>query len=384
MNSKKNEPPEEKDIVVKQTLTSGPLFSELLERYNKENITIGVIGSHSALDVLDGAKREGFRTLVVCEKGREEPYIRFKRIIDEIITLDHFSDIFNIQDDLINKNTIFIPNRSFTVYCGANRIERGFRVPIFGSRNLLGVEERVGPHNYYQILDQATIKYPRVYNSPDEIDGPVIVKMPHAKQRVERGFFIAKNKEDFEKEFEKRVIEGIIKIDDLKEASIEEFVSGVPFNFNFFYSPLFDRVELMGIDRRFVTDLDGIVRIPAEQQLKLGLKEEMKEIGNFAVTLRESMLRYVFPMGDYFVEATKKLYPPGIIGPFALQTMVTKDYEFKVFDVSMRMGGGTNSFMGIGSNYSSIYWGEPVSAGRRVAMEIKFAVKQQRLAYIVT
>ncbi|MHA1203529.1 MAG: DUF1297 domain-containing protein [Candidatus Heimdallarchaeaceae archaeon] len=384
MNSKKNDPLEEKDIVVKQTLTSGPLFSELLERYNKENITIGVLGSHSALDVLDGAKREGFRTLVVCEKGREEPYIRFKRIIDEIITLNHFSDIFDIQDDLINKNTIFVPNRSFTVYCGANRIERGFRVPIFGSRNLLGVEERVGPHNYYQILDQATIKYPRVYNSPDEIDGPVIVKMPHAKQRVERGFFIAKNKEDFEKEFEKRVIEGIIKIDDLKEASIEEFVSGVPFNFNFFYSPLFDRVELMGIDRRFVTDLDGIVRITAEQQLKLGLKEEMKEIGNFAVTLRESMLRYVFPMGDYFVEATKKLYPPGIIGPFALQTMVTKDYEFKVFDVSMRMGGGTNSFMGIGSNYSSIYWGEPVSAGRRVAMEIKFAVKQQRLAYIVT
>ncbi|MHA1954119.1 MAG: DUF1297 domain-containing protein, partial [Candidatus Heimdallarchaeaceae archaeon] len=164
----------------------------------------------------------------------------------------------------------------------------------------------------------------------------------------------------------------------------EEFVSGVPFNFNLFYSPLHNRVELLGIDRRFVTDLDGITRIPANQQLKLELEEEMKEIGNYAVTLRESMLRYVYPMGDRFIEATKHLYPPGIIGPFALQTMITKNYEFIVFDVSMRMGGGTNSFMGIGSQYSAVYWGEPVSAGERVGMEIKFAIEQKRLQYIVT
>ncbi|MHA1260418.1 MAG: DUF1297 domain-containing protein, partial [Candidatus Heimdallarchaeaceae archaeon] len=133
-----------------------------------------------------------------------------------------------------------------------------------------------------------------------------------------------------------------------------------------------------------VTDLDGIVRIPANQQLKLELEEEMKEIGNYAVTLRESMLRYVFPMGDRFVQATKKLYPPGIIGPFALQTMITKNYEFVVFDVSMRMGGGTNSFMGIGSQYSAVYWGEPVSAGRRVSMEIKNAIDKNRLLQILT
>ena len=89
-------------------------------------------------------------------------------------------------------------------------------------------------------------------------------------------------------------------------------------------------------------------------------------------------------MGDRFIDATKHLYPPGIIGPFALQTMITKNYEFIVFDVSMRMGGGTNSFMGIGSQYSAVYWGEPVSAGKRVGMEIKIAIEQKRLQYIVT
>ncbi len=355
-----------------------------IHQYDKEKITIGVLGSHSALDVLDGAKREGFETVVICEKGREGPYERFERIIDKMILLDKFADIYAVQNQLEEKNTIFVPNRSFFVYCGKEEIEKKFKIPLFGSRRLLKVEERTGEHNYYKILKKAKIKYPRVYEKPEDIESPIIVKMPHATQKVERGFFVAKNKEDFEKEFEKRVKEGIIKKEDLKEASIEEFVPGVPFNFNLFYSPTYDRVELLGIDRRWVTDLDGIVRLPYKQQEKLALEEEYKEIGNFAVTLRESMLRYVFPMGDGFVEAAKEFYPPGIIGPFALQTMITKNYDFVVFDVSMRMGGGTNSFMGRGSQYSWVFWGEPVSAGRRVAMEIKRAIRKGMLDKVTT
>ncbi|MHA1667390.1 MAG: formate--phosphoribosylaminoimidazolecarboxamide ligase family protein [Candidatus Heimdallarchaeaceae archaeon] len=360
------------------------MIEEIIQNYDIKNITIAVLASHSALDVLDGAKRFGFNTIAICEKGREEPYNRFQRIVDEMIVLEKYSEIFSIQDELKKKNCIFVPNRSFVVYCGFERIEKEFEIPLFGSRLLLKVEERTGDDNYYKILDEAKIRYPKVYSSPKEIDGPVICKIPHAKQRVERGFFIAKNIENFEKELEKRIQKGIILEEDLEEASLEEYIVGVPFNFNLFYSPIFKRNELLGIDRRFVTDLDGIVRIPANQQLKLELEEEMKEIGNYAVTLRESMLRYVFPMGDRFVQATKKLYPPGIIGPFALQTMITKNYEFVVFDVSMRMGGGTNSFMGIGSQYSAVYWGEPVSAGRRVSMEIKNAIDKNRLLQILT
>ncbi|MCE7740877.1 MAG: formate--phosphoribosylaminoimidazolecarboxamide ligase family protein [Candidatus Heimdallarchaeota archaeon] len=360
------------------------MIQELIKQYDYENISVGVIGSHSALDILDGAKKTRFKTTVICEKGREEPYTRFDRIIDNLIILDKFSDIYSIQEELREENCIFVPNRSFAVYCNTNRIEKEFRVPLFGSRELLKVEERVGLHNYYEVLDAAKIKYPKTFKNPEEIDCPVICKMPHAKLEVERGFFVAKDKENFFEEFNKRVENGTIRRGDLSKASIEEFISGVTFNFNIFYSPIYNRTELIGIDRRFVTDLDGIVRLPAEQQLQLELEEEMKEIGNYAVTLRESMLRHVFPMADDFVKATKKLYPPGIIGPFALQTMITKDYEFIVFDVSMRMGGGTNSFMGTGSQYSAVYWGEPISAGKRVGMEIRRAVEQNRLQYIVT
>ncbi|MEX0854191.1 MAG: DUF1246 domain-containing protein, partial [Nitrosopumilaceae archaeon] len=40
-------------------------------------LKIGVLGSHSALEVMDGAKDEDFKTIVICQKGRDTPYRRF-------------------------------------------------------------------------------------------------------------------------------------------------------------------------------------------------------------------------------------------------------------------------------------------------------------------
>ena len=37
-------------------------------------LTIATLGPHSALDVCEGAKKEGLKTLVVCQKGREKTY----------------------------------------------------------------------------------------------------------------------------------------------------------------------------------------------------------------------------------------------------------------------------------------------------------------------
>ncbi|HPP45104.1 MAG TPA: DUF1246 domain-containing protein, partial [Methanomassiliicoccaceae archaeon] len=52
---------------------------ELLEHYDIDKVKIGVIGSHSALDTCDGAVEEGFRTLAVCQEGRDVPYSRYFR-----------------------------------------------------------------------------------------------------------------------------------------------------------------------------------------------------------------------------------------------------------------------------------------------------------------
>jgi 5-formaminoimidazole-4-carboxamide-1-(beta)-D-ribofuranosyl 5'-monophosphate synthetase len=47
--------------------------------------TIATLGSHCALQVLKGAKDEGFDTVLVCEKKRESLYRRFNFIYKIIL-----------------------------------------------------------------------------------------------------------------------------------------------------------------------------------------------------------------------------------------------------------------------------------------------------------
>ena len=70
----------------------------IVSRYDTKNVTIGALGSHSALEVMDGAKDEGIRTVCICQKGRDLPYRRFSRLTDEIILLDKFSDVLNREN----------------------------------------------------------------------------------------------------------------------------------------------------------------------------------------------------------------------------------------------------------------------------------------------
>jgi 5-formaminoimidazole-4-carboxamide-1-(beta)-D-ribofuranosyl 5'-monophosphate synthetase len=46
-------------------------IKEVLKEYDLGKAKLGMIASHSALDVCDGAIEEGFETLVICQKGRE-------------------------------------------------------------------------------------------------------------------------------------------------------------------------------------------------------------------------------------------------------------------------------------------------------------------------
>ena len=39
-------------------------IKKILEKYDKNDITIGVLGGHSALDVCHGAKKLGFKTVI--------------------------------------------------------------------------------------------------------------------------------------------------------------------------------------------------------------------------------------------------------------------------------------------------------------------------------
>ena len=73
--------------------------------------SVATLGSHCSLQVLKGAKDEGYKTILVCEKKREKLYRRFP-FIDELIVVEKFSEILNqdIQNKLNEQNAILIPH----------------------------------------------------------------------------------------------------------------------------------------------------------------------------------------------------------------------------------------------------------------------------------
>jgi 5-formaminoimidazole-4-carboxamide-1-(beta)-D-ribofuranosyl 5'-monophosphate synthetase len=360
-------------------------IKEIVREYDPKQVRIGVLGSHSALEIASGAKQEGFETVVACQKGREKTYTKYYgNLFDQVIMLDKFADITSPSNvkKLAALNTVFVPNRSFSVYAGYEAIEEKFAVPLMGNRAMLRTEERNTPRNQLYLLQKAKIATPKTFKSPEEIDRLAIVKVPEKERAIERAFFYASSPEEYEKTAEKRIKQGIITREALQQAIIEEYVIGAKFNANLFWSPLTNEIDLLGFDRRIQTDLDGILDLPAQEQLELNIPTQNIEIGHMGATMRESQIEKIFEAAEKFVETCKKEYPPGMIGLFALQGAITKDLEFYVFDVSPRVPGCP--CVEPTSPYMKYKYGVEVGPGKRVAMEIKRAIKANRLADVVT
>ncbi len=360
-------------------------MKEMVRGFKPKKPRIGMLGSHSALEIASGAKQESFETVVVCEKGREQTYAKYYRnLFDHVIVLDRFADIVGdkAQKKLKSLDTIFVPSRSFSVYAGYDAIEKRFMVPLMGNRALLRTEERNTPKNQLYLLKKAGILTPRVFESPDEIDRLSIVKVTEKERTIERAFFYASSPAEYEKKVKDRVRKGIITREAVEQAIIEEYVLGAKFNANYFWSPLTDEIDLLGFDRRIQTDLDGVLDLPAQEQLELNVSTQNIEIGHQGATMRESQLEKIFEAAERFVKVCKKEYPPGMIGLFALQGAVTKDLKFYVFDVSPRVPGCP--CVEPTSPYMKYKYGTEVGPGRRVAMEIKSAMKEGRLSDVLT
>ena len=384
-------------------------ISSLLAGYDQKHLTVGVLGGHSALDVAHGAKKYGFGTVCIARKGREKTYEKYFQVkkgrkgaraqtgcIDDTIVVDKFEDVLQqkIQEKLQKMNTIFVHNRYFWVYFpDYKKVEEEFRVPIFGSRHLMMLEERDQPYNQYHLLRDAGIRTPKLYKGAKDIDlgRMVIVKAREAQRRYERGFFMA-TATDFDERVSAHIASGMISSDAMDDATIEEFVVGAPVNFNFFYSPLTGELELLGTDTRRQTNLDGFLRMTAEDQIwaKQFTSVKMVETGHIAVTVKESLLEKAFELGEKFVAQCKKLpkkFDPtgkGIIGPFALQgAVVTEDgkEDIVIFDVSFRIPGSPGTFA---TPYTRYLYGEAMSVGERIGMELKAAVGEGRLEEVVT
>ena len=78
----------------------------------------------------------------------------------------------------------------------------------------------------------------------------------------------------------KQEITATIDQESLDGARIEKYVIGPVFNLNFFYSPLEEdmpKLELLGVDWRFESSLDGHVRLPAPQQMTMPAHQQIQK-----------------------------------------------------------------------------------------------------------
>ncbi|MCW4020691.1 MAG: formate--phosphoribosylaminoimidazolecarboxamide ligase [Candidatus Bathyarchaeota archaeon] len=350
-------------------------ISALVNSYDKDSITIGTLGSHSALNIFKGAKEEGFRTVCVCRKDREIVYRKFP-LVDEFICIEDFDNLLDdeVQERLRRWNTILVPHGSFNAYVSMEALLNDLHVPMFGNRRLLRWEiDREKQRNW---LQRAGLTLPRTFTDPGEIDGLAIAKFPGA--RGGKGYFLAESPESFMRKAEDMIKQGHIEQDDLKNMHLQEYVLGVNVYLQYFSSPLNDDVELLGMDKRYESTVDTIGRIPANEQLQIDLSPTYTIVGNIPLTLRESLLPEVLTMGDSVAKVSKEIAPPGVIGPFCLETIITDKTEIYTFEISARIVAGSN--VGIGTSpYAYLKYGGGMYMGRRIAREIRNGIETGRL-----
>ena len=381
-----------------------------------------------------------------------------------ILILDNYSDIVKYADELVDLECMQITNRAFAVYVGGDEycsvIENKYGVPILGSRNLLKIENRGElQKDYYWFAEKAGIPTPKSYKYKATkngiefkvpIDEPMILKAEHAHRAFEREFIFAADSSDLEEKVAKEFKAGNLSQEALENGRVEQIVLGPHANFNFFFSPLDAKSDwgdvekwysklynvnkeetriclanqFLSIDERRETILDGLKRLPTDVQNKIKKVPSFEVTAHAILSLRESLLKDLHRYAVRFLLACREHAPPGIVGPWCLQTLITWDrvskYELKptmkldftggveakkmvdyglydvpdkrdpymhipvTQDVALRHGGGTNVHMGLGAQYANAKYKRRLSTGDRIGMEIKRALKAKQLHELVT
>jgi len=338
---------------------------------------ITTLGSHCALQVLKGAKDEGLKTILICEKKRERLYRRFE-FIDEFILVDSFLDVLDQKYSYVleQNNAVLVPHGTLISQMSSEQIE-SFKTPVFGNKWILRWESNRELKE--KLMHEAKLDVPRSISNPKEINSLVIVKRQGAAGG--KGYFLATNEAEYNNKRDKLIKEGTISCDE--KLYIQEYASGVLAYLQTFYSPLKEELEFFGVDKRHESDIEGLARIPAPQQMKVEDTPSFNVIANSPLVLRESLLDEVYSMGERFVEASKKLVNPGMNGPFCIEGVYDENGNFRTFEFSARIVAGTNIFMN-GSPYTTLMYDEPMSMGRRIAREIKNADSSNEIDKITT
>jgi len=354
-------------------MVSRKSIATMLEDY--QDIVVATVCSHTSLQIFHGARQEGFRTLGIAVGQKPRFYDAFPLAKpDEFLVFDSYEDILDRADDLVARQIVTVPHGSFVEYMGAANFGK-LAVPTFGNRQVLAWE--ADREKQREWLSSAGIDMPGKIDRPGDIDRPVFVKYYGAKGG--RGSFIAKNQEDFKESIRPGM-----------KYAIQEYIVGTRYYIHYFYSPLSEggfrlsrgSLEMLGIDRRDEANIDEMYKLGAQEALrKIGLLPTFVVTGNMPIVLRESLLPAAFDMGERAVEKSIELFG-GMIGPFCLETIVTDQLRFKVFEISTRIVAGTNLFIS-GSPYADMVE-QGMSTGRRIARELRIGQKLGRLDAILS
>ena len=351
-------------------------IKDMLSSYAIDDLTIVTVCSHSSLQLFHGARQEGFHTIgIAVGEERRKIYDAFPLAKpDEFLMVDNYREILSHARELKEKNAIIIPHGSFVEYLGADSFLT-LEIPTFGNRNVLSWESDRNKERTW--LEGAGLTMPKEIKDPHFIENPVIVKYHGAKGG--KGFFIAKSYEEFKR-----------RIDNKKRYTIQEFVMGTRYYLHYFYSPIQSNaynlkkgsLQLLSMDRRDETTIDEVQRLGSIAELEqIGIHPTFVVTGNIPIVIRESLLPKVFSMGERVISESIKLFG-GIIGSFCLETVVTENLEFKVFEISALIVAGTNPYISGSPYYDFIEPG--MSTGRRIAQEIKYAAKNNLLHEVLS
>jgi 5-formaminoimidazole-4-carboxamide-1-(beta)-D-ribofuranosyl 5'-monophosphate synthetase len=310
---------------------------------------IGTIASHSALNIIAGAKAEGFDTVLYCEPSRVKFYKSFG-LNDSIVEVDTFSEVLEKNEE----DTILIPHGSFVAYIGSEAILNS-AARLFGNKQLLRWEEDRSLK--MSLMREASFKVPQEYEGIEDIDAPVIAKTDGAAGGT--GYFIARNPSEVRS-----------KMMPNQQYTFQEYIVGTKVYVTYFNSLARQRIEVFGADIRYETDADANLRFDREPSFVV--------IGNLPLVLRESTLAQYYDMGVAFVDAFKKLTGEDLPGPFCIETIIDREQQIYAFEFSGRIVAGTNVWIP-SSPYSYLQFGEDMWMGRRIALEIRELIEQDRL-----
>ena len=376
-------------------------IDEILEGYNpKKNsdITIATIGSHTAQQIVQGAKDKGFRTLLIIKEADRITYEGFAECRpDEYIVVKDFKEILkpDMQDDLRKRNAIIIPHGSFVAYVGGEDLLESYEVPMLGNRKTLYLESSRKRQKEW-LHDKAGIKMPRQWDSVEDVpfgaeDAPKLFFVKYSGAPGGKGFFTFKTKDEFLKNVLLARHKKEIKEDD-NAITIQEYIPGNRHYLHFFATPFFDKglkvgeynLELLSEDRRDEA-ADELHRIgfDHEKLKELGIIPDFTVIGNIPLVLREKLIGRGFELGKRVLESSVELVG-GMMGPFCLETVVTKDEQFYCFEISTRIVAGTNLYTkDCPHPYTVKTWGKGMSHGDRIALEIEEGIKRKELHKII-